>query len=126
MASFFRNGCAGETERGQLEKNMTAEMFLHLSEKEQDDLLDEPLINIKMTTRSYNSLNRYGFKTVRDVRNILLENPKELLKIRYLGKKSLNEIISTFGKYGIDTEDVRQRAFSLDLDRSNRRIIHFK
>lgn len=54
------------------------------------DVLDMTLNDMNFSVRTYNCLKRDNISTLRD---ILDHSPEELMKVRNLGRKSLNEII---------------------------------
>lgn len=62
------------------------------------DLLDRPLQFLGLSIRPYNSLDRAGYHTVRDVVSL---NRLEILKIRSLGSKGLHEIAQVLWNLGI-------------------------
>ena len=51
-----------------------------------------PIEDMYLSVRSYNCLKRYGVDTVEDLIDAC-EHPEELLKVRNLGRKSLQEVI---------------------------------
>ena len=52
-----------------------------------------PIEDMYLSVRSYNCLKRYGVDTVEDLIDAC-EHPEDLLKVRNLGRKSLQEIIN--------------------------------
>ena len=68
------------------------------------------LEEMNLSVRAYNSLCRYGVRNLKD----LLELPlNELLRVRNFGRVSLKEIIETFERYGIDTEQYKKAYLKL-------------
>ena len=62
------------------------------------DLLDRPLQFLGLSVRPYNSLDRAGYRTVREVVSM---NQLEILKTRNLGAKGLHEIAQALWNLGI-------------------------
>ena len=61
-------------------------------------LLDSPLQFLNLSTRSFNSLDRAGHRTIRDIISL---NRQEIWKIRNLGTKGLHEIARSLWNLGI-------------------------
>ena len=57
---------------------------------------------LDFTVRSYNCLKKAGVNTISDLTSMTYN---ELLKIKNLGKKSLNEIIDKMKELGYDLDD---------------------
>ena len=62
------------------------------------DLLDAPLQFLNLSTRAFNSLDRAGHRTIRDIISL---NRQEIWKIRNLGTKGLHEIARSLWNLGI-------------------------
>lgn len=59
---------------------------------------DDEITELNLSIRSFNCLWRAGIHTINDLQNITVE---ELMKVRNLGKKSFDEIISIIEKFGL-------------------------
>ena len=70
-----------------------------ISENNMDDMKIEEL---DFTVRSYNCLKKAGVNTIGDLGKMTYA---ELLKIKNLGRKSLNEIIDKMKELGFDLND---------------------
>ena len=71
-------------------------------EKEADQkeqLLNKSIEELDLTVRSYNCLKRSGISTVEDLTN---KTEKEMMKVKNLGKKSLEEVILKIKELGFD------------------------
>ena len=92
--------------------NEHLEMFIDLSEiaktmsimsqKElsmKDKLLETPIEELEFSVRSYNCLKRAGIATVEDLTN---KTEDEMMKVRNLGKKSLDEVTNKLHALGLD------------------------
>ena len=92
--------------------NEHLEMFIDLSEiaktmsimsqKElsmKDKLLQTPIEELEFSVRSYNCLKRAGINVVAD---IVSKTEQDMIKVRNLGKKSLDEVISKVKDLGLE------------------------
>ncbi len=92
--------------------NEHLEMFIDLSEiaktmsimskKElsmKDKLLETPIEELEFSVRSYNCLKRAGIHTVAD---IVSKTEQDMIKVRNLGKKSLDEVINKVKELGLE------------------------
>lgn len=92
--------------------NEHLEMFIDLSEiaktmsimsqKElslKDKLLETPIEELEFSVRSYNCLKRAGIHTVADIVN---KSEQDMIKVRNLGKKSLDEVINKIAELGLE------------------------
>jgi len=90
--------------------NEHLEMFIDLSEiaktmsimsqKElslKDKLLETPIEELEFSVRSYNCLKRAGISTVEDLAN---KTEEDMMKVRNLGRKSLDEVIAKLSSLG--------------------------
>ena len=92
--------------------NEHLEMFIDLSEiaktmsimsqKElsmKDKLLETPIEELEFSVRSYNCLKRAGIHTVAD---IVSKTEQDMIKVRNLGKKSLEEVMNKIADLGLE------------------------
>lgn len=92
--------------------NEHLEMFIDLSEiaktmsimsqKElsmKDKLLETQIEDLEFSVRSYNCLKRAGIHTVAD---IVSKSEQDMIKVRNLGKKSLDEVINKVKELGLE------------------------
>ena len=77
-------------------KNMSIMSQKELSEK--DKMLETPIEDLEFSVRSYNCLKRAGIHTVAD---ILSRTEHDMMKIRNLGKKSLDEVVAKVNSLGL-------------------------
>jgi len=80
---------------------------------ETEETIDKNTINlfdINFSVRSYNCLRRAGIETLADLENLSYE---ELINIRSLNQKCIEEIISEVKKFGITFEEEKK---SEDID----------
>ena len=74
-------------------------------EKEEDTrekLLEEPIENLELSVRSFNCLKRSGISTVGDLTN---KTQADMMKVKNLGKKSLDEVIAKLHELGFDLKE---------------------
>ena len=73
-------------------------MLKALKVHEADTIYGTPVEELGLSVRAYTCLKRGGIETLGDITNLYL---CELEKIRYLGKKSFDEILQTLKRYGV-------------------------
>ncbi|MBR5227567.1 MAG: DNA-directed RNA polymerase subunit alpha [Clostridia bacterium] len=91
--------------------NEHLEMFIDLSEiaknmsimsqkesSKKDKMLDTPIDDLQLSVRSYNCLKRAGIDTVAD---IISRTEHDMMKVRNLGKKSLDEVVAKVKSLGL-------------------------
>ena len=70
-------------------------------EKEDEDkekALDMKIDELELSVRSYNCLKRAGINTVEELCN---KTPDEMMKVRNLGRKSLEEVLAKLKELGL-------------------------
>lgn len=73
-----------------------------MSKKElslKDKLMETPIEDLELSVRSYNCLKRAGIHTVADIVN---KTEQDMIKVRNLGKKSLEEVIKKVTDLGLE------------------------
>ena len=73
-----------------------------MNEKEDDEKekVHEKKINeIELPERSYNCLKRAGINTVEELTN---RTPEDMMKVRNLGRKSLEEVLAKLKELGLE------------------------
>ena len=73
-----------------------------MSQKElsmKDKLLETPIEDLEFSVRSYNCLKRAGIHTVAD---IVSKTEQDMIKVRNLGKKSLDEVVGKVAELGLE------------------------
>ena len=58
-----------------------------------------PIEELELSVRSYNCLKRAGISTVEDLAN---KSQEDMMKVRNLGKKSLDEVTNKLIALGLD------------------------
>ena len=69
------------------------------TEKVSDDrVLDRTIEELDLSVRSYNCLKRAGINTVQELIN---KTPEDMMKVRNLGRKSLDEVLAKLKELGL-------------------------
>ena len=66
-------------------------VMVEKEESKKEKILEMPIEELELSVRSYNCLKRAGISTVQDLAN---KSEAEMMKVRNLGKKSLDEVIN--------------------------------
>ena len=77
----------------------TAEIMIEREETIKEKVLEMTIEELDMSVRSFNCLKRAGIDTVEDLTN---KTEEEMIKVRNLGKKSLEEVIYKLHSLGLD------------------------
>jgi len=80
------------------EKAKEAEIMVEKEEDEKEKVLEMPIEELDLSVRSYNCLKRAGINTVDE---LIKKTPDEMMKVRNLGKKSLQEIQKKLAELGL-------------------------
>ena len=67
----------------------------------QQQILSMKIEDMDLSVRSYNCLKRANIHTVED---LIRKNEDEMLKVRNLGRKSLDEVIQKLESYGLSLD----------------------
>ena len=67
-------------------------------EDRRDRLMEMPIDELDLSVRSFNCLKRAGINTVRELTN---KTDEDMMKVRNLGKKSLEEVKEKLGHLGL-------------------------
>ena len=75
-----------------------AEIMVERPEKEKEKVLEMTIEELDLSVRSFNCLKRAGIDTVEDLTN---RTEEDMIKVRNLGKKSLEEVIQKLDSLGL-------------------------
>ena len=75
-----------------------AEIIVETKENERDKVLEMTIEELDLSVRSYNCLKRAGINTVEDLIN---KSEEDMMKVRNLGRKSLEEVINKLNGLGL-------------------------
>lgn len=81
----------------EIAKNMSIMSQKELSMK--DKILETSIEDLEFSVRSYNCLKRAGIHTVADIVN---KSEQDMIKVRNLGKKSLDEVMNKIAELGLE------------------------
>lgn len=76
-----------------------AEIMIEREEIKRDKILEMSIDDLDLSVRSFNCLKRAGIDTVEDLTN---RTEEDMIKVRNLGKKSLEEVIQKLHSLGLD------------------------
>ena len=75
------------------------EIMVEREETKKEKVLEMTIEELEMSVRSFNCLKRAGIDTVEDLTN---RTEEDMIKVRNLGKKSLDEVIQKLHSLGLD------------------------
>ena len=75
-----------------------AEIMVEKEEEEKDKVLEMSIDELELSVRSYNCLKRAGINTVEELTNRTAE---DMMKVRNLGRKSLEEVLTKLSELGL-------------------------
>ena len=74
-------------------------VMVEKEESKKEKVLEMPIEELELSVRSYNCLKRAGISTVEDLAN---KSEADMMKVRNLGKKSLDEVTNKLHALGLD------------------------
>ncbi|MGB9802935.1 MAG: DNA-directed RNA polymerase subunit alpha [Desulfofundulus sp.] len=74
------------------------EIMVEKEEEKKNKILEMTIEELDLSVRSYNCLKRAGINTVEE---LIQRNEEEMMKVRNLGKKSLEEVINKLSELGL-------------------------
>lgn len=83
---------------GLTENISDVEIMVEKEEEEKDKILEMTIEELDLSVRSYNCLKRAGINTVEE---LTLRTEEDMIKVRNLGKKSLEEVIQKLEELGL-------------------------
>ncbi len=78
--------------------DVATEVWKDNDSKDKEVILNKTIEELEFSVRSFNCLKRAGINTVGDLVN---KSPEEMMRVRNLGKKSLEEVILKLSEYGL-------------------------
>lgn len=76
----------------------SAEIMVEKDDKDSEKMLEMTIEDLDLSVRSFNCLKRAGINTVGDLKNKSME---DMMKVRNLGKKSLEEVKKKLSSLGL-------------------------
>ena len=80
------------------ENAKTAEVMVEKEDNEKEKVLEMNIDELELSVRSYNCLKRAGINTVEELCN---RTPEDMMKVRNLGRKSLEEVLAKLKELGL-------------------------
>lgn len=74
------------------------EIMVEKEEEQKDKIMEMTIEELDLSVRSYNCLKRAGINTVEE---LVQRNEEDMMKVRNLGKKSLEEVINKLAELGL-------------------------
>ena len=80
------------------ENAKNAEVMIEKEDDEKEKVLEMSIDELELSVRSYNCLKRAGINTVEELTN---RTPEDMMKVRNLGRKSLDEVLAKLKELGL-------------------------
>ena len=80
------------------EAAQTADIMIEKEDNAKEKVLEMNIDELELSVRSYNSLKRAGINTVEELTN---RTPEDMMKVRNLGRKSLEEVLAKLKELGL-------------------------
>ena len=81
------------------ESAKSAEVMVEKEDDEKEKVLEMSIDELELSVRSYNCLKRAGINTVEELPN---KTPDDMMKVRNLGRKSLEEVLAKLKELGLE------------------------
>ena len=81
------------------EISKNTQVMVEKEENKKEKILEMPIEELELSVRSFNCLKRSGISTVEDLTN---KSENDMMKVKNLGKKSLDEVIAKLRDLGLD------------------------
>ena len=85
------------------EKKKNAEVMIEKEDDEKEKVLEMSIDELELSVRSYNCLKRAGINTVEELTN---RTSEDMMKVRNLGRKSLDEVLAKLKELGLQLNPV--------------------
>ena len=80
------------------ENAKTVDVMIEKEDNEKEKVLEMNIDELELSVRSYNCLKRAGINTVEELTN---RTPEDMMKVRNLGRKSLEEVLAKLKELGL-------------------------
>ena len=81
------------------EATKNTKIMIEKEENKKERILEKSIEELELSVRSFNCLKRAGIATVEDLTN---KTEADMMKVRNLGKKSLDEVTAKLHALGLD------------------------
>ena len=82
-----------------------AEVMIEKEDDEKEKVLEMSIDELELSVRSYNCLKRAGINTVEELTN---RTPEDMMKVRNLGRKSLEEVLAKLKELGLQLQPTEE------------------
>ena len=89
------------------ENAKTVEVMVEKEEDDKEKVLEMNIDELELSVRSYNCLKRASINTVEELIN---KTPEEMMKVRNLGRKSLEEVFAKLKELGLELKNSNEIA----------------
>ncbi len=87
------------------ENAKNAEVMIEKENNEKEKVLEMSIDELELSVRSYNCLKRAGINTVEELTN---KTPEDMMKVRNLGRKSLDEVLAKLKELGLQLNNAEE------------------
>ena len=87
------------------ENAKNAEVMIEKEDDEKEKVLEMSIDELELSVRSYNCLKRAGINTVEELTN---KTSEDMMKVRNLGRKSLNEVLAKLKELGLQLNPMEE------------------
>ena len=81
------------------EATKNTKIMVEKEENKKEKILEKSIEELELSVRSFNCLKRAGISTVEDLAS---KTGSDMMKVRNLGKKSLDEVVAKLHALGLD------------------------
>ena len=86
-----------------------------------EKVLEMNIDELELSVRSFNCLKRAGINTVEELTN---RTPEDMMKVRNLGRKSLEEVLAKLKELGLQLNQVKSKTCGFTPIKHNE-VVHF-
>ena len=97
-ARWRRTSLSSDNFKNAAENAKTAEVMVQKEDNQKERVLEMNIDELELSVRSYNCLKRAGINTVEELTN---RTPEDMMKVRNLGRKSLEEVVAKLKELGL-------------------------
>lgn len=80
------------------ENAKSVDVMVEKEDDQKEKVLEMSIDELELSVRSYNCLKRAGINTVEELTN---KTPDDMMKVRNLGRKSLEEVLAKLNELGL-------------------------
>jgi len=87
------------------DKGTNSEIMVEVNNQGKEKVLEMTIEELDLSVRSFNCLKRAGINTVEDLIN---KSEDDMMKVRNLGRKSLEEVVEKLNSLGFQLQNVEE------------------